>query len=71
MRQRLQQIGICRASGHSQVNGCRTMPLYDGAAELVNLYGLRTARTFAPVTERHARLRTETASGCDVGTSPL
>jgi DNA primase len=51
IRSRLQKIGILRASGHEHFNGSLTIPIYDVAGNVVEVYGRKLnhdARTGQP-----------------------
>jgi len=39
IRERLQQIGIIRASGHEHFNGSITVPIFDAAGNVAEMYG--------------------------------
>jgi len=41
LRQRLQQLGLWRESGHEHYNGCVVVPFHDAAGNPVSLYGRR------------------------------
>lgn len=41
LRQRLQQLGLWRESGHEHFNGCVVVPFQDGGGKVVSLYGRR------------------------------
>lgn len=44
LRERLQEIGILRESGHEHLNGCLVIPIVDAAGGVVQLYGRRIGR---------------------------
>jgi|CXWL01.1.fsa_nt_gi DNA primase catalytic core len=44
LRERLEQLGILRASGHEHLNGRLIVPVFDAAGEVAQLYG-RVVRT--------------------------
>lgn len=41
LRQRLQQLGLWRESGHEHFNGCVVVPFHDSSGKPVSLYGRR------------------------------
>jgi DNA primase catalytic core len=41
LRQRLQQLGLWRESGHEHFNGCVVVPFQDAGGKVVSLYGRR------------------------------
>lgn len=43
LRGRLQSIGVIRSSGHEHLNGCLTIPVFDEAGRVGELYGRRVS----------------------------
>jgi len=43
LRGRLQKLGILRESGHEHFNGCVVFPVFDGAGQVVEIYGRKIA----------------------------
>ena len=47
LRDRLQQLGVYRSSGHGHFNGSFVVPLRSAAGQLVNVYGRKTSNKLA------------------------
>lgn len=45
IRSRLQKVGILRESGHEHFNGSLVVPVMDGAGNVTEMYGPRSATT--------------------------
>jgi len=56
LRERLQKLGILRASGHEHFNGCVVFPVFDAAGEVAGLYGRKITAGLKPEIPRHLYL---------------
>ena len=56
LRGRLQQLGILRDSGHEHLNGSITVPLFDEAGNVVQMYGRKLLDNLRPGTSYHLYL---------------
>ncbi|MEZ6101725.1 MAG: hypothetical protein R3E01_22555 [Pirellulaceae bacterium] len=56
LRARLQQLGLLRESGHGHFNGSLTLPIYDAAGALIDIYGRKATRNLVRGTELHCYL---------------
>lgn len=56
LRGRLQQLGILRESGHEHLNGSITVPLFDEAGSVVQMYGRKLLDNLRPGTSYHLYL---------------
>jgi hypothetical protein len=56
LRERLTQLGILRASGHGHFNGSLTLPIYDLAGRVIDIYGRKATRNLVRGTELHCYL---------------
>jgi len=56
LRERIQKLGILRASGHEHFNGCVVFPVFDAAGEVAGLYGRKITAGLKPEIPRHLYL---------------
>lgn len=56
IRDRLTRLGVYRESGHEHLNGSLTVPLFDAAGNVVNLYGRKLRDDLRPGTPSHLYL---------------
>ena len=56
LRERLQALGVLRASGHEHLNGSLVIPITDAAGQLVQLYGRKLRDDLRPGTPAHLYL---------------
>lgn len=56
IRERLQAIGILRASGHEHFNGSLVVPVFDAAGRVVEVYGRKLLDNLRPGTPKHLYL---------------
>ena len=56
MRGRLAQLGIIRESGHEHFNGSVTIPVFDAAGSVVEMYGRKITENLRPGTPLHLYL---------------
>ncbi|MDE3010839.1 MAG: relaxase domain-containing protein [Pseudomonadota bacterium] len=56
IRARLERLGVYRESGHEHLNGSVIVPLFDGAGQVVNLYGRKVTPNLRAGTAQHLYL---------------
>jgi DNA primase catalytic core len=56
IRQRLEKLGVYRASGHEHLNGCVVFPILDASGDVRGLYGRRIAEHQLAAQPRHLYL---------------
>ncbi len=56
IRERLQQLGVLRASGHEHFNGCVVFPVFDERGDVAGLYGRKITAGLKPEIPRHLYL---------------
>jgi DNA primase catalytic core len=56
MRGRLQKLGILRESGHEHFNGSLVIPVFNGAGQVVEMYGRKITEGLRPGTPLHLYL---------------
>jgi DNA primase catalytic core len=56
IRERLQRLGVMRESGHEHFNGCITIPVFDRAGDVIEMYGRKIRDDLRPGTAYHLYL---------------
>ena len=56
IRERLQKLGILRASGHEHFNGSLVIPVFDAAGQVVEVYGRKLQEALRAGTPKHLYL---------------
>lgn len=56
VRRKLQETGILRESGHEHFNGSLTVPIFDAAGNVSEIYGRKIRDDLRPGTPKHLYL---------------